>query len=48
MDNCIQNGIPFFQSRDAQYNTGEQEDICSNDLLSIMNSGKPAQNILNT
>ena len=48
MDNCIQNGIPFFQSRDAQCNTGEQEDICSNDLLSIMNSGKPAQNILNT
>ena len=33
MDNCIQNGLPFFQNSEAQ---GQ----CMNDLVAILNSGK--------
>ena len=33
MDNCIQNGMPFFQNSEAQAQ-------CMNDLASILNSGK--------
>ena len=33
MDNCIQNGMPFFQNSEAQA-------LCMNDLAAILNSGK--------
>ena len=33
MDNCVQNGLPFFQNSEAQA-------LCMNDLVAILNSGK--------